>query len=90
MGDILSYIQIRLDQRAPRDRAVEERRHGEPRLRPHVLQQGISALAGPQGEYQHFINPANFTFISQASFTISFRTPAAGMNQFAKGDQSYF
>ena len=40
--------------------------------------------------YSHFMNPANFTFISQASFTISFRTPAAGMNQFTKGDQSYF
>ena len=53
LGDILSYIQIRLDQRAPRDRAVEERRHGESRLRPHVLQQGLSALAGPQGEYQN-------------------------------------
>ena len=31
-----------------------------------------------------------FTFISQASFRILFRTPAAGMNQFTKGDQSYF
>ena len=36
------------------------------------------------------VNINIYKFISQASFRISFHTPAAGMNQFTKGDQSYF
>ena len=43
--------QICLDQRAPGYRAISEGRHGEPGIRPHVLQQGLTAMAGTQGLY---------------------------------------
>ena len=43
--------QICLYQRAPGNRAIAPGRHGEPGIRPHVLQQGLLALAGTQGQY---------------------------------------
>ena len=43
---------VRLHQRPPGHRAEPTRRHGVPRLRPHVLQPRVPALAGPQGRHQ--------------------------------------